>query len=279
MLLPRKTASAEEREKPTAIAIVGRPNVGKSSLLNNLLGSERAIVHEEPGTTRDPIDELIKWHNREILLVDTAGLRKKAKVSKDKEGLERDSVKSALQVIRRCDVAVLVMDAQEKVGTQDTKIGGYIDQEGKGCVICVNKWDLIVKDGKTTVKYEQEIYQHFKFLSYAPILFTSAKSGQRVGRILQTAIKTQENRIKRIPTAQFNRFLGNFGGFHLRGKELKIYYGSQTNIKPPTFTFFVNNTQAVHFSFQRFLENRIREEFGFAGTPIRMRFRGRKRND
>lgn len=276
---PKSVEERDEKEKITAIAIVGRPNVGKSSLLNYILGSERAVVHEAPGTTRDPIDEVIKWHSQRLLLVDTAGLRKKKKVAKDKEGVEQDSVKGALAVVRRCDVAILVLDAQQLIISQDTKIAGYIEQEGKGCVICVNKWDLVEKDTMSTVQYEREIYHRLKFLSYAPIVFTSAKSGQRVGNILQVAVKVQEQRKSKIPTPQLNRFIGQFAGFMLRGKELKIYYCSQTNIKPPTFTFFVNDPKTAHFSFQRFLENRIRKQFDFIGTPIRMHFRGRKRDE
>lgn len=267
------------KDKPVAVAIVGRPNVGKSSILNYILGSERAVVHEEPGTTRDPIDELIRFHGQEILLVDTAGLRKKKKLTKDKIGLESDSVKGTLAVIRRSDVAILVLDATELIQSQDTKIAGYIDQEGKGCIVCVNKWDLVEKDTMSTVHFEERIQERLKFLSYAPIVFASAKTGQRIGKLLEMAVKIEENRCRTIPTPQLNRFLARFGGFSLRGRELKIYYGSQTGVRPPTFKFFVNSTKLAHFSFQRFLENKFRQEFDFLGTPMRMHFRGRKRND
>jgi GTP-binding protein len=280
-MLPQLKAIGEvtPQDKPVAVAIVGRPNVGKSSILNYILGNERAVVHEEPGTTRDPIDELIRFHGQEILLVDTAGLRKRKKIARDKTSLEGDSVKGTLAVIRRSDVAILVLDATELIQAQDTKIAGYIDQEGKGCLVCVNKWDLVEKDTMSTVQFEERLRERLKFLSYAPVVFTSAKTGQRIGKLLELAVKIEENRCRSIPTPQLNRFIARFGGFSLHGRDFKIYYCSQTGVRPPTFKFFVNNTKQAHFSFQRFLENKFRQQFDFSGTPIRMHFRGRKRND
>ena len=270
------TFVAEEETEMVKVAIVGRPNVGKSSLLNALLGTERVIVSEVPGTTRDAIDTVLQHEGKPVLVIDTAGIRRRGKIE---VGIERYSVMRALRAINRADIVLLIVDATEPVTAQDTHIAGFIRDAYKGVVVVVNKWDLIAKTGTTTVEYTAYIRDQLKFMPYVPILFVSAKSKQRVDRILPEVIKVQDERKKRIPTGVLNTAIAEALASHNppseRGKKLKIYYTTQATICPPEFVFFVNDYKLVHFSYERFLENRIRESFGFEGTPIRLVFRNR----
>lgn len=263
-----------EEVEVVSIAIVGRPNVGKSSLLNKLLGQERAIVHEEPGTTRDAIDTFMEWGGEPLVLIDTAGIRRRGRVER---GIERYSVLRALRAIQRADVVLLLIDATEGVTAQDAHIAGYILEEGKSVVVIVNKWDLVPKGPRTTEEYRQRVRAGLRFLDYVPVLFTSAKTGQRVGQVLPMALRVQEARLVRIPTGELNRLLQGAVARHAppskAGKRLKFYYATQAAVDPPTFIFFVNDRRLVHFSYQRYLENQIRERYRFEGTPLRIGFR------
>jgi GTP-binding protein len=259
------------------IAIVGRPNAGKSTLLNQLLGEERAIVSPLAGTTRDALDTKIKWHGEEITLIDTAGIRRRGKIE---PGVEKFSVIRAMKAIERADVALLIIDAEDGVTEQDEHIAGYIIDEYKGLVIIVNKWDLVEKDAHTMNEFTKEIQDRLKFVDYAPVIFISALTGQRIHQVLETAHRAWENRFLRIQTADMNRILRDAVQRHpppVTGtKRLKLYYATQVGVSPPLFLFHVNDKKLVHFTYKRYLENRIREEFPFEGTPIRMSFRESK---
>ncbi|MBU1877367.1 MAG: ribosome biogenesis GTPase Der [Chloroflexi bacterium] len=257
------------------VAIVGRPNVGKSSLLNALLGRERAIVSPVPGTTRDAIDTPIVWAGQPVVLIDTAGIRRRGRIE---SGVEKYSVLRALKAINRADVAVLVLDATEGVTAQDAHIAGYIIEASKGVVIAVNKWDLVPdKTGHTIDEYTAFIMDQLKFVDYVPIVFISALTRQRVDKVMDLALGISENRALRIPTEPLNRFLRRITYQHApptkKGQRLRFYYVTQPAVDPPTFVFFVNQPELVHFSYQRYLENQLREEFGFQGTPIKLSFR------
>jgi GTP-binding protein len=272
LLLPE-----EEEENVTAsIAIVGRPNVGKSSLLNMLVGEERVIVSPIPGTTRDAIDSIISYHQQQIRLIDTAGIRRRGKIE---PGVEKYSVLRTLKAIERADVVTLLIDATERVTAQDTHIAGMILERMKSVVVIVNKWDAIQKDSWTMPEFTEHIRAELNFMDYVPVLFISAKTGRRVGQVIPTALQVQEERIRRIATSDLNRVIRNALAAHAppskAGKRLKIYYGSQVRTDPPTFLFHVNDTRIVHFSYIRFLENQIRNRFGFLGTPLRLSFRER----
>lgn len=268
----------EEREELEAvkIAIVGRPNVGKSSLLNKILGQERAIVHEAPGTTRDAIDTQMEWEGEPVVLIDTAGIRRKGRIQR---GVEKYSVLRALRAINRADVVLLLTDAVEGATAQDAHIAGYILEEAKSVVVVVNKWDLVEKDTYTMQAYVQHICTALRFLDYVPVLFVSALTGQRVDQVLPTALRVQEARMIRIPTAELNRIVQEAVARHAppskAGKRLRLYYATQAAVDPPTFVFFVNDPRLVHFSYERYLENRLREHYGFLGTPLRLSFRKR----
>jgi len=266
----------EEEAEGVRIAIVGRPNVGKSSLLNTILGQERMIVSEKPGTTRDAVDSLVEWDGRPVTLIDTAGIRRRGRIE---PGVERYSVIRALRAIQRSDVVLLLIDAVDGITAQDAHIAGYVVEEVRGVVIVVNKWDLIEKDSHTMDAYTREIRQALKFISYAPLVFVSALTGQRVNRALDVALRVQEARSHRAPTGQLNRILRDAALSHSppskRGKRLKIYYATQARTAPPSFVFFVNDPQLVHFSYRRYLENKLREAFGFEGSPLRLSFRKR----
>ena len=268
-------AEGEELEA-VKIAIVGRPNVGKSSLLNKILGQERAIVHETPGTTRDAIDTQMEWEGEPLVLIDTAGIRRKGRIQR---GVEKYSVLRALRAINRADVVLLLIDAVEGATAQDAHIAGYILEEAKSVVVVVNKWDLVEKDTYTMQIYLEHVYTVLRFLDYVPVLFVSALTGQRVDQVLPTALRVQEARLIRIPTAELNRILQEAVARHAppskAGKRLKFYYATQAAVDPPTFVFFVNDPRLVHFSYQRYLENRLREHYGFLGTPLRLSFRKR----
>ena len=276
--LPLSGAEEEEDER-VKIAIVGRPNVGKSSLLNRLLGQERVIVSEVPGTTRDAIDMEIEFGGEPVVLIDTAGIRRRGKIA---PGVEKYSVLRALKAINRADVCLLLIDAQDKVTAQDQHIAGYILEEAKSVVVVVNKWDIVEKDTYTLAEYTQQIRAALRFMDYVPVLFISAKTGQRVQQTLEVALQVQAERRHRVSTADLNRLLSDAVARHppasKAGKHLKFFYVTQPEVDPPTFVFFVNDRELVHFSYERYLENRIREVYGFLGTPLRLVFRSRGEN-
>jgi len=270
----------EDDDESLKIAIVGRPNVGKSSLLNRLLGEERAIVSPIAGTTRDAIDTHLTWEGIPITLIDTAGIRRRGSIE---PGVEQFSVIRALKALERADVALLMLDAVEGVTAQDTHIAGMIKDANRSVVIVVNKWDALEKDNETMKTFTETVQHRFDFIAYAPILFISAKTGQRIHTVLPTAARVQEERLIRIPTSELNDLIREAMLKHAppsrTGRKLKIFYGTQVRVDPPTFLFHVNDTDLVHFSYERYLENQIREKYGFLGTPIRMSFRPRSRKD
>jgi len=271
--------AAEADTSPAAIAFVGRPNVGKSSLLNALLGEERTIVSDVPGTTRDAIDTRLAWGRSEIVLIDTAGIRRRGKVASGPSA-ERYSTMRALTALSRADVAVLVIDAVEGLTSQDAHVAGYAVEEGKGLVLAVNKWDLVeVKTDRTFDQYVEWIRNDAPFLEFAPMVSISAKTHQRIGRVLELAVDIWAERRKRVPTGELNRMLmaatDRTPPPLVRGKRPKLFYATQAAISPPTFVFFASDASSVHFSYRRYLENRLRETFGFHGTPVRLVFRDR----
>ncbi len=264
----------ESEPEVMKIAIVGRPNVGKSMLLNALLGEERTIVSEIPGTTRDAIDTWLDFNGESVLLIDTAGIRRRGRRG---VGVERYSVIRALRAIERADIALLVLDASEMVTAQDMHIAGYIRQMTKGIVLVVNKWDLVLD--KNVVEWSTYVRNHLKFMAYAPVLYISAKFGQGVGKVMAQAYQVYQERLKRLSTAVVNNVVQQAVGAHnmprARGKRLKVLFATQAEVNPPTFVFFVNDSRLVHFSFRRYLENKLRQAFGFAGTPLRLVFKTR----
>ncbi len=271
--------AAEADTAPAAIAFVGRPNVGKSSLLNALLGEDRAIVSDIPGTTRDAIDTRLAWGRSEIVLIDTAGIKRRGKVANG-PAAERYSTLRALSALSRADVAILVIDAVEGLTAQDAHVAGYAIDEGKGLVVAVNKWDLVEdKTDRTFDQYVEWIRNEVPFLDFAPIVSISAKTGQRVGRVLELAVDIWAERRRRISTGELNRLLQSSTERTppppVRGRRPKLFYATQAAIAPPTFVFFASDASLVHFSYRRYLENRLRETFGFDGTPLRLVFRDR----
>jgi len=271
--------AAEADTSPAAIAFVGRPNVGKSSLLNALLGEERTIVSDVPGTTRDAIDTRLAWGRSEIVLIDTAGIRRRGKVASGPSA-ERYSTMRALTALSRADVAVLVIDAVEGLTSQDAHVAGYAVEEGKGLVLAVNKWDLVEdKTDRTFDQYVEWMRNDAPFLEFAPMVSISAKTHQRIGRVLELAVDIWAERRKRVPTGELNRMLmaatDRTPPPLVRGKRPKLFYATQAAISPPTFVFFASDASSVHFSYRRYLENRLRETFGFHGTPVRLVFRDR----
>jgi len=269
----------EEAEvEAVKIAIVGRPNVGKSLLLNTLLGEERSIVSEIPGTTRDAIDTRLLWCGQEVLLIDTAGIRRRGRIA---QGVEKYSVLRTLRAIGRADVVLLLLDAAEGITDQDAHVAGYVLEEHKSVVVVVNKWDLVPKDHRTMDEYTQKVRSTLRFLPYVPILFVSALTGQRVEQTLETALRVYQERQVRIPTGELNDLVREAVAAHSPpskwGKRLTFYYATQAEVDPPTFVFFVNDTRLVHFGYERYLENRIRERYPFEGTPIRLKFQGREK--
>src|SRR6476620_487068 len=266
-------------DEPAAITFVGRPNVGKSSLPNALLGEDRAIVSDVPGTTRDAIDTTLEWGRSEVVLIDTAGIKRRGKVASG-PAAERYSTLRALKAIARSDVAVLVIDAVEGLTAQDAHVAGYVVEEGRG-VVAVNKWDIVEdKTDRTFDQYVEWIRSEVPFLDFAPVVSISAKTGQRVGRVLELAIDIWGERRKRIPTAELNRVLRRASERQqppvVRGRRPKIFYGTQAAVAPPTFVFFANDAASIHFSYRRYLENQLRDAFGFDGTPIKLVFRDRE---
>ena len=281
-LLPENRSEDDPETQPIQLAIVGRPNVGKSSLTNRLLGEKRTMVSEIAGTTRDAIDSLYTDHDGVAFnIIDTAGIRRKRAI--EDESLERYSVLRSIAAIRRCDVALLLIDANDGVTEQDTKIAGLIHDEGKAAVVIVNKWDMLEKETGTYEKYKKKILDDLKFMTYAPILFISAKSGQRVDTVLDRVKEVYEIAGKRITTGILNDVL-NDAVNDLQppiqgGKRLKIYYATQSGIRPPSFVLFVNEEKLMQFSYQRYLENYFRKSFDFSGTPIRFILREKKKED
>ena len=267
----------EPEDETPKIAIVGRPNVGKSALLNALLGQQRAIVSPVPGTTRDPLDTQLVWNGQLLTLIDTAGIRRRGRV--EHGNVEQYSVIRSMKAIGRCDVAVLVIDATEPFTAQDLHVAGYINDEAKGIVVAVNKWDAVEKDTHTMDEFREAAAEALDFMAFAPLVFISALHGQRVAQVPETALRVIEEREKRVPTGQLNRVIREaieaHPPFDKRGRGLKFYYATQPRTSPPTFVFFVNDPKMLHFTYRRYLENRLRDAFGFMGTPIRMSFRGR----
>lgn len=267
----------EEEEENIKIAVIGKPNVGKSSLINKILGEERNIVSDIAGTTRDAIDSVIEKEQGKFTLIDTAGIRRKSKV---KEVVERYSVIRSLAALERADICILMIDATEGVTEQDERIIGYAHEQNKAIFVIVNKWDLIEKENKTYENYKKEIQQKLKFMSYAKYLFISAKTGQRVHKVLDMAKECYNSYTKRISTGILNEVISNAIMMKeppiVGTRRLKIYYVTQVGVKPPTFIFFVNSPQLLHFSYQRYLENQLRKNFGFEGTGIKVIFRERK---
>ncbi len=273
---PEPSAEEEEDDRPR-IAIVGKPNVGKSSLINRLIGENRLLVSEVAGTTRDAVDTRVMHNGQEYIFIDTAGLRRKNKI---KENLERYMIARAVGAIERSDVAVLVIDAAEGATEQDAKIAGLAHDRGKGLIIAVNKWDSVEKDDKTVYRYTERIRSILSFVPYAQILFISAKTGQRLGRLFDVIDAVVANCALRISTGVLNEIVSEATALTQppadKGKRLRIYYATQVSTRPPTFVFFVNDKELMHFSYRRYLENKIREAFGFAGTPVRLLVRDRK---
>ena len=273
-------AEEAEDERPR-IAVVGRPNVGKSSIINRLLGENRLIVSDVAGTTRDAIDTVVTHNGEEYVFIDTAGLRRKSKI---KEDIERYSIIRTVAAIDRCNIAVIVIDATLGVSEQDTKIAGIAHERGKGAILLVNKWDAVEdKNDKTIYKFTEELRQKFAFMPYADIMFVSAVTGQRLIKLYDEIDKVRQNQSLRIPTGVLNEILTEATAMHEppqdKGKRLRLFYVTQVGVNPPTFVIFVNDRELFHFSYQRYIENRFREAFGFAGTPVHFIIRERKEKD
>jgi GTP-binding protein len=275
-LFPDDAKDEEEDERPR-IAIVGKPNVGKSSIVNRLLGENRVIVSDIAGTTRDAVDTAVLWQEKEYVFIDTAGLRRKSKV---KEELERYSIIRTVAAVERADVVLLVIDGAEGVTEQDAKIAGIAHDRGKGIIVCVNKWDLVEKDGKTIYRYTEKIRETLSFMPYAEIMFISAVTGQRLPQVFERIETVIQYQNLRVATGVLNEIITEAVAMQQppsdKGKRLKIFYTTQVSVKPPTFVIFVNDKELMHFSYLRYLENRIRDAFGFTGTSLKFFIRERK---
>jgi GTP-binding protein len=272
-ILPEITEETEENEA-IRVAVVGRPNVGKSSLINRFLGYKRVLVDEAPGTTRDAIDTSFEREGRKYILVDTAGIRRKSRISLQ---LEQYSIVQALRTIDRSDVALLLLDPQEGVTDQDARIGGFIHEKGKGCILVVNKWDLMEKDTGTMKSFQERVYGDLKYLAYTPIVFISARTGQRVQKVFEKVDQVSDQTRKRISTSLLNRHFGkwleeNPPPLH-KNRRVHLNYITQVSSGPPTFVIYTNIPGGIHFSYERFLTNQMRKAFGFEGVPIRFLFR------
>ena len=275
--IPEPELDEDIEDDSIKIAILGRPNTGKSTLLNKLIGQERAIVSPIAGTTRDAIDTKITWEGEEITLIDTAGIRRRGKID---PGIEKYSVLRALKALRRADIALLLVDATDGATAQDAHIAGMLaDEESAGIVVLVNKWDALAKDSHTIYQFEEKLRADLRFLPYIPILFISAKTGQRVDKILPTALEVNEARYHRISTGPLNKFMFEAVARHSPpskgGKRVKFFYATQVAVAPPTFIFFVNKPQWVHFGYRRYMENQLRELYPFIGSPLKIIFRAR----
>lgn len=272
-----RTTPRQEEEDITRIAVVGRPNVGKSSLVNRLLGYERVVANPTAGTTRDSIDTYFNCNKKKYLLIDTAGIRRKGRISLQ---VETYSVVDALRSIERADVVLIVLNAEEGIVEHDAKIAGYAYEAGKACIFVVNKWDTLKKDNATVGKFVDRIRIDFKYLSFAPIVFVSAMTGQRTGNIMAEVEKVMAQYSKRVTTSELNKVLKEAVEHHhpplAGGKRVKFYYASQVGTKPPSFVFFTNSPEGIHFSYERYLTNMLRQHFGFSGAPLRLMFRGRE---
>lgn len=266
----------DEEDETVKVAIVGRPNVGKSALLNALLGAPRAIVSPVPGTTRDAIDTRVVWDGQPVTLIDTAGIRRRGKIV---HGIEQYSVIRALRAINRADVVLLVIDSAEGLTAQDEHVAGYVHDEYKGLVIVMNKWDLVPKDSQTMARYTEQVRQALAWTGNPPIVFVSALTGQRVNTIPAVALKVAAERVQRVPTAALNRLIRSAFEEHPApargGRRQKFFYATQPAVKPPTFVLYVTDPDEIHFSYKRYLENTIRRAYGFAGVPLRISFRAR----
>ncbi|MCQ2400691.1 MAG: ribosome biogenesis GTPase Der [Lachnospiraceae bacterium] len=277
---PEKTVG-EEEDDSVKIAIIGRPNAGKSSIVNRLLGENRMIVSDVAGTTRDAVDSTIMHNKQKYTFIDTAGLRRKSKI---KEDVERYSIIRAVAAVDRSDIVVLVIDAVTGVGEQDAKIAGIAHERGKGLIIAVNKWDAVPdKDDKTMNKFTKELRSKFPFAQYADIMYVSALTGQRLIKLYDEIDKVRENQTMRVPTGVLNEIVSEAAALQQppsdKGKRLRIYYTTQVSVKPPTFIFFVNSRELFHFSYQRYIENKFREAYGFWGTPIHFIIRERDKKE
>ncbi len=261
----------------TRISLIGKPNVGKSSLFNALVGEERVLVDEKPGTTRDAIDTVIKYDQKDYLLVDTAGIRRKSRVSQQ---LEKYSIIMAFKSLERCHVSLILLDGVEGISEQDLTIAGYAHEAGRACIMVINKWDKVENKAKRKETLLEDIRWRFKFLPYAPILFVSALTGDGLNRIFPTIDKVRTEFFKRIATAELNKFLREILAQNpppsQKGKMVKLQYLTQVSIAPPTFVIFCNNYKGVHFSYLRFLQNKLRDKYGFGGTPLRLHLRERQ---
>lgn len=270
----------EEKSSATRIAVVGKPNVGKSSIVNLLLGNPKLIVTEIPGTTRDSIDSPFRYHNKDYILIDTAGLRRKTRVN---YGVEYFSTLRTIESIDRCDIVVLVLTADEEISVQDMKIASYAKRKMKEIMVVYNKWDLIEKETNTINKYLKELHFQMPFLQFAPVLFISAKTTQRIHKIMETVAKIEEESEKRISTSELNRFMETVimhrPPTHPSGKHIKIYYITQAAVKPPTFIFFCNTPSLITENYRRYLHNQLREMFKFEGVSIKLIFKGRKKDE
>lgn len=269
--------TGEEDEDIIKVAIIGKPNVGKSSLINRILGEERVIVSDVAGTTRDAIDSPYEYQGQKYVFIDTAGMRRKSKI---KENIEKYSIIRAVAAVERADVCIMMINAEEGITDQDTKVAGIAHEAGKAVIIAVNKWDKIEKDNKTMNKFVKDIETEFKYLSYAPTIFISAATGQRVTKLFELINMVHENNTMRISTGVLNDVLIEAMAMNQppadKGRPLRIYYMTQVSVKPPTFVLFVNDTELLHFSYKRYIENQLRDAFGFKGTPIHFIARNRK---
>jgi GTP-binding protein len=278
-------ATTEEESDAVKVAIIGRPNVGKSSLVNALLGEERVIVSPVPGTTRDAVDTPLRFQDQDFLLIDTAGIRRARGRASSRDAVEYYSVLRAIQAVERADVTLVLLDAGEFLLEQDKKVAAIPHETGRATILVVNKWDVVEKTSRTVQEYEKRLRAEMPFLRYAPALFISARTGLRVGRVLPEVIRVAAEYSRRVSTGRLNQAVRDAVDRRhppsRKGKALKIYYATQVQVKPPTINFWVNDPELVHFSYKRFLENRLREEFGFTGTPLRLLFkkRGKKAED
>ena len=274
---PQDEQTEDEEEHTIQIAVIGRPNVGKSSLVNRILGQERSMVSGIAGTTRDAIDTAFVRDGQRYNIIDTAGIRRKRAI--EEESIERYSIVRALAAVRRCDVALIVINAEDGVTEQDTKVAGYVHDEGKAAIIVVNKWDALEKDTNTMEAFRKKVIEDLKFMDYAPVLFISALTGQRVPKVLESVREVYGQTSRRITTGLLNDILADATTAlqppYISGRRLKIYYATQQSVCPPTFVLFVNDEKLMHFAYQRYLENQFRKSFGFEGTPIRFILRNK----